>query len=445
MEQLIEARLEERSAQGIVVAIGSLITEGQIAAGNKLPTVRALAARLGMSANTVSDAWRILQSHGTINTDRRRGTTVRSTRVGVGGRHWQVPVAPGTIELDLSTGTPDRSLLPPLGPVLHQIHANVSITSYLDPPVVVALEKELRRRAPFESEEITVVDGAQDALDRVIGELVGVGDAVVVEDPTFPPVLDMLELAGARVIGVPLDQDGAAIDAVRHAMAFNPAAIITQPRANNPTGIHTSAARARAIAGLVKGTRTMVVEDDHSAGATGLPIHSVGRHVPDHTIYIHSFSKSYGPDLRIAAIGGPAAAIANIVRRRQLGPSWTSRLIQEILLAMLTDPSTQDLVASAAESYQERRVRFELLLARHGLTPTPGAGLNMWIPVENEHRAVVSLAAHGIGVAPGAPFRASLTDEHHIRVSLGSLDRDFERVASAIAAAARGPGPTSSW
>ena len=444
MESWIETRLEERSAQGIAIAIGSLINDGRITPGTKLPTIRALALRLGVSANTVSDAWQILRNHGTITTDRRRGTTVRATRVGPSGRYWQVPVAPGTIKLDLSTGTPDHSLLPPMGPVLHRMHANVSVTSYIDPPVLVALEDELRRRWPFDQEAITVVDGAQDALDRVIKELIRFGDTVIVEDPTFPPMLDMLELAGARVIGVPLDTEGPALESVRSAMTADPVAIVIQPRANNPTGVHTSARRVKAIAELVRGTRTMVVEDDHSAGTTGVEIHSVGEHAPENTIHIHSFSKSHGPDLRVAALAGPSKVIDSIVRRRQLGPSWTSRLLQEILLTMLTDPATEELVTIAADTYWQRRVELRELLSHHGISAADGVGLNMWIPVENELRAVVALAAHSIGVAPGEPFRVNASVDQHIRVSLGSLDRDLPRVAKAIAEAAEGRGPATS-
>ena len=123
----IEERVGERTADGIAAAIGSLIGDGSLTTGDRLPTVRTLAGQLGVSVNTVADAWKILQSHGAIKTERRRGTTVRSTRTGTGGRYWQVPVEPGTIELDLSTGTPDQDLLPPVGPVLHRLHADVPI------------------------------------------------------------------------------------------------------------------------------------------------------------------------------------------------------------------------------------------------------------------------------------------------------------------------------
>ncbi len=436
MEVEIAASLEDRSGPGIAAAIGSLITGGQINHGDKLPTVRSLAAHLGVSANTVSDAWRILQTHGAITTDRRRGTTVRSTRVGLAGRYWRVPVEPGTIELDLSTGTPDPTLLPPLGPVLHQLHTDVGVTSYLDPPVLVELEAELRRSWPFVPAALTVVDGAHDALDRAVTEIVNLGDHVIVEDPTFPPLLDMLDLAGARITGVPVDSGGPSLEHMAAAMRADPVAVIIQPRTHNPTGVHLCAERSQAVARLVDGTRTLVIEDDHSAGATNVAIHSVGEHAPDNTVHIRSFSKSYGPDLRIAAISGPKPVIAAIARRRQLGPSWTSRLIQQILLTMLLDPATEDLIALAETEYSRRRGELCLLLAERGITVEPGAGLNLWIPVSDELRAVVTLAAHGIGVAPGAPFRASSSPEQHIRLSIGTLRGDSERVADIVLLAA---------
>ncbi len=436
---MIEERLQERTAQGIASAVGSAISDGVAAPGDKLPTVRALAVHLQVSASTVSDAWQILKNHGMVTTDRRRGTTVRSTRAGLGGRYWQVPVEPGTIDLDLSTGTPDSQLLPPLGPVLHQLHADVTVTSYVDPPLLAGLEAELRRRWPFEPEALTVVDGAQDALDRTVSELVSLGDTVVVEDPTFPPLLDMLELAGARIVGVPLDSHGPRVAALGEAMAASPVALFIQPRAHNPTGVRMSRGRVKAIAKLVSGSRVIVVEDDHSGSASGVPLESVGAYAPANTLHIRSFSKSHGPDLRIAAIGGPAEVVHKITARRQLGPSWTSRLIQTILLTMLTDPRTEECVAAAADQYLLRRRSLAELLATRNTPVMDGVGLNVWIPVEDEQRAVVALAAQGIGVAPGRPFRVHAGAEQHIRLSVGSLRGEIEAVAEAVAAAAARP------
>jgi len=435
---VIGSRVDDPSAAGIARAISNLVSDGELEPGVRLPTVRALAELLGVSANTVADAWKTLQHHRVIATDGRRGTRVQPRRGRAGTRSWQVPVPPGTMALDLSTGTPDRALLPPLGPVLHKLHGDVVVSSYVDPPVLPELEAELIRRWPFEPEGLTVVDGAQDALDRIVNEIVRYGDAVVVEDPTFPPLIDMLEMAGAQIVGVGLDDEGPVLSELAAAMELGPVALFTQPRAHNPTGTHTSRARTEAIADLVAGTSTIVVEDDHSGGASGARLWSVGEFVPTNVLHIHSFSKSHGPDLRIAALGGPAELIDKIVRRRQLGPAWTSRLIQQILLTMLTDPDTELLVEAAAACYLDRRNALVTALILPGVEAHPGVGLHVWIPVVDEQQAAVALAAQGIGVSPGRPFRVGPSDDQHIRLSLGGLSTDIMGVAATVGIAARG-------
>jgi len=128
--------------------------------------------------------------------------------------------------------------------------------------------------------------------------------------------------------------------------------------------------------------------------------------------------------------------IANIVHRRQLGPSWTSRLIQQLLLELLTDPATDRLIDRAAAEYGRRRAALVAALADHGIDVATGVGLNLWVPVNDEQRVVVALAAHSIGVAPGAPFAVGDQAAPHIRVSIGTLRADdIEWVAATIAAA----------
>lgn len=445
--QTIADRIDGRTAADIAASIARGIRAGEIPAGSPLPTVRSLADALDISPSTVSDAWRSLRTHGLIETDRRRGTTVRADRPFGSERWWHVPVAPGTLELDLSTGTPDPAHLPDLGAALGQVQLDHQVTSYLDRPLLPALEAELRARWPFDAAAITMLDGAQDALDRIIAISVGLGDRVVVETPTFPPLLDLLELAGAEIVGIPVDAEGLDADALAAALTEPVRAVFLQPRAHNPTGAALTAARASTIADLLEPTATLIVEDDHSGDVAGVPLVSLGRWLPDRTVHIHSFSKSHGPDLRLAAVGGAADPIGAVVRRRQLGPSWTSRLLQQVLLELLTDPAAQAAVARAADRYLERRLALGAELEARGLDIEPlGTGLNLWVPVADEQSAVVALAALGVGVAPGRPFEVSPSASDHVRVTISTVE-EAEELADSIAAAATagaaGYGPTS--
>jgi DNA-binding transcriptional MocR family regulator len=439
IEERIGAACTERTASGIANAIGSLVRSGELEPGDRLPTVRALAKELDVSSNTISESWRTLGQHGVIATARRNGTVVRAARAEMSGRFWKVPAVPGSGIIDLSTGTPDIDLLPPLGSMIKALPNDIEITSYIDRPVLEELEAVLHTRWPFDAEAMTVVDGALDALDRLIRALVTFGDVVVVEDPTFPPILDMLEQAGASIIGVGLDKDGARPDHLADALSSLPVLAILQPRAQNPTGTAMTTQRINELGRLFQAHSpdTWIVEDHHAGDLMSGPLLSLGIHRPDRVVHIHSFSKSHGPDLRIAAVGGARDPIAAIVDRRRLGPSWTSRLVQHMLLTLLQDPATDQLVEHAAASYAARRKHIVMGLRAHGIEMRDAEGLNLWIPVANEQRAVVALALNGVGVAPGAPFNVDTgAPTNHIRISVGNARGDLDELVAAIVVAA---------
>ena len=431
------------TADGIATAIGAMVRRGDLGHGDRLPTVRQLARSAGVSSSTVAEAWRTLSRHGLIETARRNGTTIRAARTEMTGRFWRVPAANaadgGPTILDLSTGTPDTDLLPTIASMLGGLHADVSITSYIDRPVLEELDVVLRARSPFEAEAVTVLDGSLDALDRCISALVEFGDAVVVEDPTFPPILDLLERVGAQVIGVPIDEQGVTPEGLADALAEQPVLAILQPAAHNPTGRSMQPERVDAVAEVFAelAPDTWIIEDHHAGDLVPDPVPSIGVHLPHRVVHIHSFSKSHGPDLRVAAVTGAAEPIAAVVDRRRLGPSWTSRLIQHILLTLLQDGAVDRLVTQAATTYDERRRTVCDGLATHGIDVQSSAGLNLWVPVANEQRAVLALALAGIGVAPGAPFSVdNSSPPNHIRISLGNARSDLDRVVDAIATAA---------
>ena len=217
--------------------------------------------------------------------------------------------------------------------------------------------------------------------------------------------------------------------------------MFVQPRAQNPTGVAMSRARRDELATLIADSDMLVVEDDHSGSIASADLHSFGELLPDRVAHIRSYSKSHGPDLRLAALGGPAHIVDPVIHRRRLGPSWTSRLLQQVLIELLTDRTAQDKVASAASAYRERRQTFVDHLTLHGLpvdAHCSGSGMNLWVPVVDEQRAVTALAARGIAVAPGTPFTVTNADLEHIRVTTAVLSTpaDIEHAANAVAAAA---------
>ena len=444
VSQLADA-IADRSATGIAAAINRLISSGRLVAGDRLPTVRELAAALGTSPATVAEAWRALNTAGAIVPRGRAGTFVKEAART--GSRYRTMVAPHEteLELDLSTGVPSAGLLPDLAPAALAAAGRAATTSYLEPPVLPALEQLLRASWPYPPGALTVVDGALDAIDRVLRQIVRHGDHVAVENPTFPPFLDMLDRLGAIPVAVPIDRFGPSPSGLERALDSEPVAFLVQPRAQNPTGVSISAARLRALATVVRRARLpelLVIEDDHSGAIATAEETSFGTVLPAQTVHVRSYSKSHGPDLRIAAVAGPEDVVQELVSARQLGPGWTSRFLQEMLLHMLTDAGVEATVRAARECYAERRRLLTDALAEHGVRVLPGDGLALWVPVLDERSAMTTLAAAGVGVSPGSSFVVEPPRTDHVRVTIGGLPDDppvIDEVARLLSVAAAQP------
>lgn len=459
--EAIAAAVEERNPRGIAAAVSHLIRSGELPAGSRLPTVRELAASLQVSPATVSHAWQALAGAGLILVRGRAGTTVLKPSA-----PWLAPrslnlaslppeaSAPATW-LDLSSGIPDPTLLPRLGPAFARVVPPTAATShYFQPPQLAELEAPLRASWPYPPPSLAIVDGVMDGIQRALMLTTRYGDRVLVESPGFPILLDLLAHLHLVEVGVRMDGEGLVPEALNRALGTRPAALVLQPRANNPTGISMSPARAEQLAGILArhrhGPDTVVIEDDHSSGIASTPLVSLGTWLPRRTIHVRGFSKSHGPDLRIAALSGPSGAVDQVVARRMLGPGWTSRMLQAVLGYLLTDREAIAQVQTARRTYLARQHLLATELSGLGLASRRADGLNLWLPVPEEREAQVQLAAHGVRVALGSAFQLPTTRHGeeadwqqdplarpHVRVSVGLLRGHIPEVAALLAGVAR--------
>lgn len=265
--------------------------------------------------------------------------------------------APDRPIIDLSKGTPDLSLLPDIRPFLGKLGTHKAfVNSYDGPTILPMLEQILRRNWPYEPEAMTMASGAGDGLAHTMNAFVQPGDFVITEAPEYPLILDMIEAHGAMAFGVPMDGFGMLPDALDRALTMlesqrlavphgghQVSMILLQPRAQNPTGASFSPQRIDALADVLLAHypngvgMPLIVEDDHSGDVANAYATSLAQRLPQHVVHIRSFSKSHGPDLRLAALSGPEDAVEAIIAQRRLGSGWVSRFLQEILYEMLAD------------------------------------------------------------------------------------------------------------
>jgi DNA-binding transcriptional MocR family regulator len=427
--EVIGTQLKARTGRALAEAVSNAIGSGLLEPDTKLPPIRTVAASLEMSPSTVSTAWNLLLRAGVIRTDGRRGTMVSSLARPGPTRYRRALQHESSMGLDLSSGIPDAALLPDLSAALRNLRPSWQ-QNYLDDPMLPELKDVLLSDWPYQPDRLTIVDGAMDAIDQVASHLIRIGDTVIVEHPTFPPFLDLLDALGARTIGVDVNDEGILPEQLEAALTTGAKTLLLQPRSHNPTGVSMSTPRAKALSAVLSSWSGWIIEDD-SAGSISLraPI-SLGQWLPDRTVHIRSFSKSHGPDLRLAAVSGPANLMDAIIERRMLGQGWTSRLLQSLLLDLLERPETIAQVSRAKTIYAERRAKVVAELSRLDVTTIGADGLNIWLPVEHETAAMLSLASRGVAVAAGGPFATKLDDVDHLRVTVSSVSQDFEALAS---------------
>ncbi|CAH1665612.1 PLP-dependent aminotransferase family protein [Hyphomicrobiales bacterium] len=428
-------RLTQRTARGIALEVSGLIRAGALPIGTRMPTVRDLAFRLGVSPGTISEAWSELKRQKIVSGRGRGGAwvsgdsaTPRPARMG-SVAHFAPDV------LDLSFAIPDAALLPPLDAALARAARAEKLNSYERTPILPALRQAVLPQWPYAPDAFLATNGGYNAVYSVLHATVLPGSCIAIEDPTAMRLLDIIEDLGAELLPVGCDAEGPLPDQLAAALTRRPAAFLFQPRTHSVTGRHVSTRRLQELAAVLAGNDTLVIEDDGVGDVSIHPPVSLGAALPERVVHIRSFSKSLGPDLRIAVLSAPDKVIRQIQSYRSFSSGWTSRLLQAATAWLLDDAATARSVAEARRIYAERRRALLRCLAEQGIAMPETDGLCIWIPVESEQYALVTLAAHGIAVLPGS--KCSLRPTEHVRLATAILAQDHERVAAAVARAAR--------
>jgi DNA-binding transcriptional MocR family regulator len=427
-------------AGSISASVEALIEADRVPSGTALPPVRRLARHLGVSPTTVAAAYRDLQLRGLVIASGRRGTRVAARPPLQRG---QTPVPEGL--RDLTHGNPDIDLLPDFSHALQSLQPRQRL--YGEPSHNQALRQLAAADLAGEGippDSLLVAGGALDAIERTLVARLRPGDRVAVEDPGYPAIDDLLLTLGLVPQPLPVDDRGYLPEALEEALRGPLAAVISTPRAQNPSGAALDEQRARELRGLLDARGdVLVIEDDHAGPVAGAPLATLWSPSRERWAFVRSVSKSLGPDLRLGVVVGDSQTISRAEARQQLGAGWVSHLLQELVVALWEDVEVGRLLQRAAEAYAERRSALVAALAERGVAAQGRSGFNVWIPVPDEQAAVRRLLDAGWAVAAGERFR------HHsppgIRVSVGSLlPAEAPRLAQALALSAELPARTRS-
>jgi DNA-binding transcriptional MocR family regulator len=428
MNILVRYRPGGGTAKDISASVEAAFRTGELAPGDHLPSVRSLAAELGVSPATVAAAYGELRRRGIVTGAGRAGTRIRPAPP-VSTRGYLRPPE-GT--RDLITGGPDPELLP----VLPARAAARAARLYADVPVQPRLGRLAAAHFAadgIDSSNLAVTGGALDAIERVLATWLSPGDRVAVEDPGHAVTYDLVAAMGFAAVPVPVDDAGIRPDGLAAALGRGAGAVIVTPRAQAATGAAWNAARARDLREVLRNHAPAgIIEDDHAGPVAGSAAHTAARDLA-RWVTIRSVSKSLGPDLRLAVVAGDETTIARVTGRQTLGTGWVSYQLQETVADLWSDPGPAE---HAARVYAARRAALKSELAAHGITATGRSGFTCWIRVADEDRVASALAAAGWAVAPGRRFRIAAPPG--VRISYATLrEEEAAPFAAAFARALR--------
>lgn len=258
--------------------------------------------------------------------------------------------------------------------------------------------------------QMIVVNGSQQALDLIARVLIERGDRVAIEDPGYQGTREVLRVAGARLLPVPVDRDG-----------LNPAALppgariaFVTPSHQFPTGAILPLARRLAVLEWARRSNAVVVEDDYDGEFRyeGQPLESMqGLDREGRVIYIGTFSRTVFPALRIGYLVAPRRLVPALTAAKWLCDRHTATLEQQTLAEFIS--------GGMYERYL-RRVRRRNSARRQALLDSirkcfsdrvevtgdgAGAHIVLWPGVRITEEAVIAAAAaRGVGVYGIAPY-----------------------------------------
>jgi GntR family transcriptional regulator/MocR family aminotransferase len=272
-----------------------------------------------------------------------------------------------------------------------------------------ALADHLRtvRSVSCTPDQIMIVSGSQQALALAGRALLAPGDAVWIEEPGYDGARDALRLAGARIIGVPVDDHGFDVAAGVARCPDARAAYVT-PSHQYPLGMILSAPRRLQLLDWARRRGAWLLEDDYDSEYRydTQPLASLhGLDGDARVLYIGTFSKILFPALRVGYLVIPHDLVARFRRFRDAMDIFPAPLYLAVLAELIRDGHFARHLRRMRGIYAERRRALETALVHEfgSLVRLVGdrAGLHLVVllpPNARDHDVAMRAARLGISV-----------------------------------------------
>ncbi|GAA5435949.1 PLP-dependent aminotransferase family protein [Deinococcus aquaticus] len=443
---------------------------GLLEPGQRLPSTRALAASLGVGRNVVFEAFEHLLAEGYLSGRDRSGTFVapdlpdgtqaaQAARPApaTGARWLQRPVPEPLIEapspagtLEFRVGQTDTAALEGSG--WRRVWREAALTALPgdygdpagDPALREAVAAYLKRARGFacRADDVIITGGAVQGVNLIAQATLQPGDHVAFEEPGYRLARQIFQEAGARIVPLPVDDDGLSLEPLLTARpAHAPILLYTTPSHQFPLGVRLSVARRLALLDWAQTHDALILEDDYDSefryGASPLPS-LASLDTGGNVVYLGTFSKVLAPSVRVGYVVAPRPLRERLLRIKSKADFHTSWPVQRALALMITDGHLERHIRRMRKTYAARRAALsEALHTADGHARLMGleAGLHAHLelaPHLNAARVTGLARAQGVTVPSLSPYYLNAPDRNGLLLGYGGLSLPDLRRGAAV-------------
>jgi DNA-binding transcriptional MocR family regulator len=421
---------------GVAAGLRGLALDGRLPVGTRVPSERQLAAVLGLSRTTVTAAYDVLRAEGYLQSDHGAGSRVTlpaasparpDAEPGDRPDVWDLTVAALPAPAQLLDAVQDATV------ALRPLMAGDGLHPFGLPNLREQIACHLSTRGlATTADQVLVTSGALHGWDLLLRVLTRPGNRVLVEQPTYPAVLDAVAAHRLRAGALPVTAEG-------WELPPRPGGLVhITPDGQNPTGLLATAAQRRELLTALPDRRIVVDETFADLVLDGPPPPPLGT-LDRHVVTLGSMSKAFWAGLRLGWVRADQDLLARLVRARA-GQDLASPVLDQLVAVHL--------LRRADAILPERRAllrgsRDALLSALSGQLPDwrcvpPSAGMVLWVELPGPGATHVAGLALDLGlrVTPGPRFTLDGTADRHLRLPFTLPAERAPEVARLLAEAA---------
>ncbi len=288
------------------------------------------------------------------------------------------------------------------------------------------------------ADNILITNGSQQGLDLLGKIFINDGDDVVIEEPGYLGAIQSFSVYRAKFNPVTLNPDGIDLEQLEKVIREkNPKMFYMVPNFQNPSGISYSEPNRKAVAEIIKGTRTLIIEDDPYGDLRyfGGALPSFMRYVPDNTILLGSFSKTVVPSFRMGWIVASGKIMDKLNIAKQAADLHSNYFTQRLLHQFLQDNNIADHIKKIRNLYGKQCKAMIDALAEHfpkNIEFTmPEGGMFLWVTLPGNLSAMrlfdIAIKKK-VAFVPGNPFYVNRADANTLRLNFSCVDADTIRI-----------------